>query len=85
MSDMRAASCGACRVTRSQNTAKHHKNARSGGKGSCKNLQEVLGSVEFNGLIEVCMVVSMRVVAAQHDAMNRNWNAMNARIALKRG
>ena len=81
MSDMRAAaSCSACRVTRSQNTAKHRENARFGDNGSCRNLQEVLKTVDFNGLTEVCMVVSMRVIAVQRDVMNRNWNAMTLEL-----
>ena len=36
--------------------------------------------MDFNGLTEVCMVVSMRVIAVQRDVMNRNWNAMTLEL-----
>jgi hypothetical protein len=76
MSDKRAAaSCGACRVTRSQNTAMRRKNARFCEDGSWKCLPEGLRLVDFNGVTYVCTVVSMRAVAVQRDGDEQEWNA----------
>ena len=75
----------ASRVTRSQNTAICRENARFYNNGSCKYLQKTLGQTEFNGLTEVCIVVSMRVVAVLRDVMNRNCNAMKLERRRKEG